>query len=222
MGSSTTSTASMRPSNPSGSTTGGASRPPVRSERELELHNEWTREMERAVGGAQDMLARGMENLGDDELMMLVGQYTRQIDIDIRQHMIGMRSRANQSRNYNAVMEEVLRQVGNTSNRNNEPLNLDARIPIVNERGETEHLPLRDVMRSLGIRTGENPKLTTEVVEAIKTAVNKNVEGIRAQSEQGQLELQQIMSRRSQMLQITSNIFASRNESRKSIAQNIR
>lgn len=178
--------------------------------------------MERSVGGAQDMLARGMENLGDDELMMLVGQYTRQIDIDIRQHMIGMRTRANQSRNYNAAMQEVLRQVGVATDRNNTRLDQNAPVRVMNERGEEVTMPLGDLLRSVGATLPADAKLTGEVVEVIKSAVNKEVEAIRAQSEQGQLELQQVMSRRSQMLQITSNIFASRNESRKSIAQNIR
>jgi|LNFM01.1.fsa_nt_gb hypothetical protein len=189
----------------------------------MELNAQWAAEMGRAIGGARAMLESGMENLGDDELMMLVGQYTRQIDIEIRQHMTGMRTRANQSRNYNAAIAEMNRQVSNAGNeRGNTKLDLEADVKIINERGEEQTVKLGALMNSLGIKLPTNPKLSVETVEAIKTAVNTNVENIRAQNEQGQLELQQIMSRRSQMLQITSNIFASRNETKKSITQNIR
>jgi len=224
MGSSSSSGASMRPTQPSGPTPGGVPVPvPDPGRREMELNAQWAAEMGRAIGGARAMLESGMENLGDDELMMLVGQYTRQIDIEIRQHMTGMRTRANQSRNYNAAIAEMNRQVSNAGNeRGNTKLDLEADVKIINERGEEQTVKLGALMNSLGIKLPTNPKLSVETVEAIKTAVNTNVENIRAQNEQGQLELQQIMSRRSQMLQITSNIFASRNETKKSITQNIR
>lgn len=212
----------MRTAPPSSSTPGAVTTPP-RPEREVELHNQWTREMERALGGARASLEQGIEGLGDEELMMLVGQYTRQIDIEIRQHMIGMRSRANDSRNYAAVMEEVQRQVSHAPDRNATQIDLDADVRVIDAQGNETTMKLGPLMDSLGIkRPVAGAKLSTDVVEAIKLAVNKNTEEIRAKSEQGQLELQQIMSRRSQMLQITSNIMASRNESRKSIAQNIR
>jgi hypothetical protein len=186
-------------------------------------HSQWTAEMERLLNGVGLRLERGMENLSDDELMLLVGQYTRQIDIEIRQHMTGMRARASQSRNYSAVLAEVRRQVSEAgTDRDSRLLNLDADVKIIDQSGMERTVKLRELVQSLGIKLPSPAKLDAQTVEAINTEVNKYVEDIRSQNEQGQLELQQIMSRRSQMLQITSNILASRNDSRKTIAQNMR
>jgi hypothetical protein len=120
-------------------------------------------------------------------------------------------------------MAEVRRQVSVADGRRDTTdLDLTARVRIIDRHGSEVTMTLGELAESLGIRLPSPAKLNAQTVEAINTEVNKYVDEIRSQNEQGQLELQQIMSRRSQMLQITSNILASRNDSRKTIAQNMR
>lgn len=172
---------------------------------------------------------RGMVNdpmlgLTDDELLLRVGQYTQELDMDIRSKLNGMRSRAADSRILGSVLAEITRQVSEAgADRNGKELNLDKEITYQDEHGVTQTAKLGELMERYGINEpGAIVKMDDTMVQSLRTKITSLTDDLRASGESSQIELQQVMSRRSQMLQIVSNIMASRNDSRKSIAQNVR
>ena len=171
------------------------------------------------------MMNDPMLGLSDDELLLRVGQYTQELDMDIRSKLNGMRSRAADSRILGSVLAEITRQVSEAgAGRADKDLNLDGRsLTYQDEHGVTQTATLRSLMEHYGIcEPGAIVKMDDTMVQSLRTKITSLTDDLRASGESSQIELQQVMSRRSQMLQIVSNIMASRNESRKSIAQNVR
>jgi hypothetical protein len=176
------------------------------------------------VEGLERLLGRGLRSMSDDELLLLVNQYTQNMDIEIQQHVLGMRERAVMTRMIGAAQTAINEQVKNAGDRRDTtPLDLNAEIEIGGDDGSTQKITLGALLDRAGIRLKPNSNTLSQAnVEALKANLTEAANSVRSEGEASQIGLQQLMSRRSQMLQITSNMMASRNETRKSIAQNIR
>jgi hypothetical protein len=176
------------------------------------------------VEGLERLLGRGLRSMSDDELLLLVNQYTQNMDIEIQQHVLGMRERAVMTRMIGAAQTAINEQAKNAGDRRDTtPLDLTAEVEIGRDDGSTEKITLGALLDRAGIRLKPGTNTLSQAnVEALKTNLTEAANSVRSEGEASQIGLQQLMSRRSQMLQITSNMMASRNETRKSIAQNIR
>jgi hypothetical protein len=182
-----------------------------RAQREAEL-NELRAIVEDGLGG-----------LSDDELLLRVGQYMRQLDTEVKAKLDGMRARAADGRVLAAIAAEITRQANAVRPEDRERTELDLSRPVTytDANGFEQTATLGQLLERYRI-PADNVRLGGDALSGVRAAITALNEDLRAQGESSQIELQQIMSRRSQMLQITSNIMASRNDSRKAIAQNIR
>jgi hypothetical protein len=194
------------------------------TEREVRAERELAAIESAHAEGLERLLGQGVRSLGDDELLLLVSQFTQHADVEIQQKVLGLSERAARTRALGEALGEVQRQVQAAGERRNDTrLRLDAEVTVPTGAGGSERITLGALLERLGVRLPDrDARLTTEFVDAFRTQVSAAGDFIRSEGEASQLQLQQLMSRRSQMLQITSNMMASRNETRKSIAQNIR
>lgn len=156
----------------------------------------------------------------DEEILMMVQMQVRDLDLEVSGKLSGMRARTTQTRYLAAALQAINEEVSRAGGNQNEPLNLDKPFKWTDEHGVEHNMNLRTFFAREGITPGE--KLSTDNIASLRRTLEDRVAAVRGEGETDQIGLQQIMSRRSQILQITSNIMASRNESRKSIAQNIR
>ncbi len=77
------------------------------------------------------------------------------------------------------------------------------------------------ILAAAGVNVG-TVTMSPDSIRGLRDAIGAKVSSIKTNNERGQMEVQQMMSRRSQLFQMTSNVLASRSETRKSIVQNIR
>lgn len=143
--------------------------------------------------------------------------------MEVKGKLDGMKSRAADGRVLGAIAAEITRQVNGcrVGDRDSTPL-ANGDVEYLDENGAKQTAKLFDLMDRFHVPRADGTTLNNESLSGVRAAITSLNDDLRAQGESSQIELQQIMSRRSQMLQITSNIMAARNDSRKSIAQNIR
>lgn len=180
---------------------------------------------QRAIGELRDLVAGNMEALSDDDILIMVSDQLNDIDQTIRGHLSGMKQSAARGRMLAGALTALNNQVaarsapGSTTNLE-QPPDLNARFSYVDESGVQVETTVGAVFGQFGITASSSLKEAD--VRTMRDSLEQKMSAIRTETEGSQLNLQQMMSRRSQLLQITSNVLASRNESRKSIAQNIR
>lgn len=196
---------------------------PGQPEAQMRAHREWQEQMTAQCNELRAMVGEGLAGLSDDELLLRVGQYTRQLDMEVKGKLDGMKSRAADGRVLGAIAAEITRQVNacGANARETTVLDPNATVTYTDANGDQQSAKLGELLERFKI-PGAGATLSGESLSGVRAAITSLNDDLRAQGESSQIELQQIMSRRSQMLQITSNIMASRNDSRKSIAQNIR
>jgi hypothetical protein len=176
--------------------------------------------METAMTELRSMVASHLPALSDEDILMMVAEQMNDIDANIRGKLAGMKQNAARGRMLNEALIALNNQVTAANGDQGRAIDLNATFTYVDEGGATRTAKLGEVLRQYGVTPGET--LSEANVRALRDAIEKKAGDIRSEGETSQIELQQVMSRRSQLLQITSNVMASRNDSRKAIAQNIR
>jgi hypothetical protein len=158
--------------------------------------------------------------LSDDELLAEIQRNSEEMDKNINDRLLDMRSRQADIRGLMAANDAISAQANRAGNAA-VPLDLAAPVSYQNADGTTARSTLGEILRANGVNVGS---VTTapESLRTIRDAISHKADSIKTDNERGQMDVQQMMSRRSQLFQMTSNVLASRNETRKSIAQNIR
>jgi len=177
-------------------------------------------QMETAMTELRSMVASHLPALSDEDILMMVAEQMNDIDANIRGKLAGMKQNAARGRVLTGALNELNNQVTAANGDQGRAIDLNATFTYVDEGGATRTAKLGEVLRQYGVTPGQT--LSEANVRALRDAIEKKAGDIRSEGETSQIELQQVMSRRSQLLQITSNVMASRNDSRKAIAQNIR
>jgi hypothetical protein len=198
----------------------GGVRTPGQAEAQMRARRESQERMETAMTELRGMVASNLPALSDEDILIMVGAQLNDLDANIRGKLTGMKQNAARGRMLNEALTELSNQVSTAEGRQDAPIDLTARFTYTDEGGATRVTTLGEVLRQYGVTPGQT--LSEANVRALRDAIEKKAGDIRSEGETSQIELQQLMSRRSQLLQITSNVMASRNDSRKAIAQNIR
>ena len=176
--------------------------------------------MEAAVTELRGMVASNLPALSDEDILIMVGEQLNDLDANIRGKLAGMKQNAARGRMLSGALTALNEQVSAAGGNQNAPIDRNATFKYIDEGGAERTTTLGAVLDRYGLNPGD--KLSEENVRKLRDGIERRAGDIRSEGETSQIELQQVMSRRSQLLQITSNVMASRNDSRKAIAQNIR
>lgn len=171
----------------------------------------------------ESLLGANGRSMSDDELLAEIQRNSEEMDATINERLVNMRAKQADVRALMGALDAISAQQ-NAAGDANRPLNLDAEVAIKNPDGTyvTPAPRLGDVLQQAGITLGPTTKMTPDSIKALRDAITHQADSIKTDNERGQMDIQQMMSRRSQIFQMASNVLASRNETRKSIAQNIR
>lgn len=173
-----------------------------------------------------ELLGVGVGSVSDDEILLQVGQYTATLDAQVNDQLTGMRDNARKSRELsaalgcltaceNSVVDKTLRATTN--------IHWDQPVNVTLPDGTAGTISLRNLLKNNGVAIpSETYPMNEANMASLRESLKNALEGIRGGGEIRQLEMQQVLSRRNQTLQVVSNVMASRSETRKSIAQNIR
>ncbi|MFO0560159.1 MAG: hypothetical protein U0269_19240 [Polyangiales bacterium] len=193
---------------------------PGQPEAQMRARQESLDRMEAAVTELRGMVASNLPALSDEDILIMVGEQLNDLDANIRGKLAGMKQNAARGRMLSGALTALNEQVSAAGGNQNAPIDRNATFKYIDEGGAERTTTLGAVLDRYGLNPGD--KLSEENVRKLRDGIERRAGDIRSEGETSQIELQQVMSRRSQLLQITSNVMASRNDSRKAIAQNIR
>jgi hypothetical protein len=178
--------------------------------------------MEAQMAELREVVASSRPALSDEDILLMVGEQLNDLDLNIRSKLAGMKQNAARGRMLSEALNALNNQITTAAGNQTAPLDLRAPFTYTDEGGARVQTTLGEVLRQFGVTVPADAKLSETTIRDLRKAIEERATSLRSEGETSQIELQQVMSRRSQLLQITSNVMASRNESRKAIAQNIR
>ncbi|MDP3278450.1 MAG: hypothetical protein Q8Q09_24890 [Deltaproteobacteria bacterium] len=171
------------------------------------------------------LLDAGISALSDDEILIQVGHYTATLDGQVNEQLTGMRENARKSREISAVLNYYSARETEVDKGQHAatPVDLNQQLNVQMPDGSTRTRTVGEILAENGITpsTAHGPVMLSSL-SALRDSAKSALEGIRGGGEMRQLEMQQVLSKRNQLMQVVSNVMASRSETRKSIAQNIR
>lgn len=183
-----------------------------------------TPEQRAASAQLHEMMSLSNRSMSDEELLAEIQRNAGEMDKNINMSLTNMRGGQLDLRALDAALNGIAAQQNALSSPPPSPLpalNLIAEVQVEDADGVRSMKSIGAILAAAGVNVG-TVTMSPDSIRGLRDAIGAKVSSIKTNNERGQMEVQQMMSRRSQLFQMTSNVLASRSETRKSIVQNIR